>query len=367
MARFNHGRFQIARERSGILKKELAATCGVAPQTISNWESGFTEPTEQVVTKIGAVTGFSDRFFSKGEIEPLSEGGVSFRSRSRIPARSKHAALAAGALARELSLWIEERFELPQVDLPSFDGQSPELVSEVIRAEWMLGNKPIPNMIQLLESRGAIVFSLADDVKELDAFSFWSEGRPIVLLNTMKSCERSRIDSAHELFHLMCHKEETGKKEEEDATGFAGALLLPKDDLYKNFRAVRSMDELMQAKHRWRVSLSALVVRLHELGIIKDWQYRTFFMELSKRGYRTREPKPLTLREDSAILSKVFSSLRKRGIKPRQVAQDLGWDRRHLDGLIFGLGATFLPLHGDRQSGTTKRVASPLYLVDEKD
>src|SRR2546422_621123 len=82
--------------------------------------------------------------------------------------------VTAGMLARELAAWIEHRFELPEVRLPDLQGQRPDLVSRVLRAEWLLGNKPIPNVIRLLESRGVLVLSLAQDVHALDAFSFWS-------------------------------------------------------------------------------------------------------------------------------------------------------------------------------------------------
>jgi Zn-dependent peptidase ImmA (M78 family) len=216
-----------------------------------------------------------------------------------------------------------------------------------------LGEKPIPNMIHLLESRGALVLSLAQEVHELDAFSFWSNGRPIVFLNTMKSAERSRMDAAHELLHLLCHREETGKEEEKDANRFAGELLMPRNDLRMQIPRVRGLAELVHVKHRWGVALSALVYRLHELKIASDWQYRTLFVELSKRGYRTLEPNPLPAREGSALLPQVFGALAERGIRPLQIARELAWNRCDLDELIFGLGAALVPVPGDGQHGRT--------------
>ena len=123
-------------------------------------------------------------------------------------------------------------------------------------------------MIHLLESRGALVFSLTQDCHELDAFSFWSGKRPIVLLNTMKSAERSRMDAAHELMHLLCHREGTSRREEEEANSFAGAFLMPKGDVYKRIRKVYNLHQLIDSKQRWGVALSALVYRLRELELI---------------------------------------------------------------------------------------------------
>jgi Zn-dependent peptidase ImmA (M78 family) len=292
---------------------------------------------------------FDVSFFYRLEVDRLPEGAASFRARTKLPARQKRAALAAGELARELAAWIESRFELPPVRLPDLEGQPPELSAQVIRAEWLLGEKPIPNMIHLLESRGVLVFSLAQDCHELDAFSFWSGARPIVLLNTMKSAERSRIDAAHELFHLVAHKEETGKSEEEDADAFAGAFLMPKNDLRQRIPRVLGLNQLIEEKARLGVSLAALVYRLHKCYLCTEWQYRTLFIELSKRGYRTAEPNSIP-REGSALLSKVFEALRTQGITPRRIASELGLSLGQLQELLLGLGAAFLSFEGGGNS-----------------
>jgi Zn-dependent peptidase ImmA (M78 family)/DNA-binding XRE family transcriptional regulator len=349
MSAFNPVRLVLARERRGLFGKELAARCGVTAQTVSNWESGTTVPSAEAVCRVASDLEFPEGFFYRPDFDRLPEGAASFRARTKLPARQKRAALAAGDLVRELAMWIESRFELPPVRLPDLQGQPPELAAQVVRAEWLLGDKPIPNMIHLLESRGVLVFSLAQDCHELDAFSFWSGGRPIVLLNTMKTPERSRIDAAHELFHLLAHKEETGKQEEEDADSFAGALLMPANDLRRYIPHVLGLNQLIQEKNRWGVSLSALVYRLHRVVLIKDWQYRSLFMELSKRGYRTSEPLSIA-RENSALLSKVFDALRAQGITPRRLALDLCLSLEQLQEFLHGLGAAFLAFEGGGNS-----------------
>ncbi|WP_261371520.1 ImmA/IrrE family metallo-endopeptidase [Yersinia frederiksenii] len=61
-------------------------------------------------------------------------------------------------------------------------------------------------MVHLIEPKGVKVFSLAENCVEVDAFSFWTNGKLFVLLNTMKTPERSRFDAAHELRHLVLHQ-----------------------------------------------------------------------------------------------------------------------------------------------------------------
>ena len=247
---FNGTRLEVARSRQGLLKKELAIRCGVSVQTVSNWERGMTQPSDDDTARLAAETGYEPDWFFKGDIEIPPEGAVTFRARTRLSARKKHSARAAAAMAAELADWLESRYELPAVDLPDLTSHphDPSLVARVVRQDWALGDKPIPNMIHLLESRGVLVFSLAQDVRELDAFSFWHNGRPIVLLNTMKSAERSRMDAAHELLHLACHRDKTDKKEEAEADSFAGTFLMPKVDVFLHIPRFVSVEPSDRAK-----------------------------------------------------------------------------------------------------------------------
>jgi len=50
------------------------------------------------------------------------------------------------------------------------------------------------------------VCSLAEQCREVDAFSLWRHGSPFVFLNTQKTPEHSRFDVAHELGHLVLHR-----------------------------------------------------------------------------------------------------------------------------------------------------------------
>ena len=80
----------------------------------------------------------------------------------------------------------------------------PETAAEVVRAEWNLGEQPIPNLVPLLEVHRVRVFSLTQECREVDAFSLWLR-QPFVFLNTQKSAEHSRFDAALELSHLVMH------------------------------------------------------------------------------------------------------------------------------------------------------------------
>jgi len=146
-------------------------------------------------------------WFSGSELHQPSSQTASFRSQARMAASTRDAALASGALAFLLNDWLEERFSLPSPDLPDLREEEPEAAAITLRQHWGLGERPIKNMVHLLESKGVRVFSMAEDTTEVDAFSLWRETTPFVFLNTMKSAERSRFDAAHELGHLVLHRQ----------------------------------------------------------------------------------------------------------------------------------------------------------------
>ncbi|OKS39963.1 XRE family transcriptional regulator, partial [Pseudomonas aeruginosa] len=247
---FNPQRFALARRRRGMKKRELATHIGVTERSVSGYESGTQEPEPGTLAKIAKTLRFPEAFFFGDDPEVPTPDVASFRSLSKMTAGLRDSALGAGAIALLLNDWIEQRFDLPEPDLPdlgseraaltnfealdklelSSSAQAPEAAAEMLRAHWGLGEQPVKNMIALLESKGVRVYSLAIDAKEVDAFSMWSGGRPFMFLNTFKSAERCRFDAAHELGHLVMHQHAhpQGPDLEREANAFASAFLMPR-------------------------------------------------------------------------------------------------------------------------------------------
>ena len=97
-----------------------------------------------------------------------------------------------------------------------------------------------------------------------------------------------------------------------------------------------SVRSLIELKPKWNVSVAALNVRLHALGLTSDWKYRNLCIEISRRGYRTSEPHG-SRHESSQVLQKVFQQLRDDGIGKADVARELLIYTDELDSLVFGL------------------------------
>jgi Zn-dependent peptidase ImmA (M78 family)/DNA-binding XRE family transcriptional regulator len=333
----NASRFRLARARRGLTKVELARRADMSTRALFDIESGLTKPTDETISTLADRLRFPERFFFRGDVITPTPEAASFRSLRSMSATVRDSALAAGAIAFELSEWIERRFELTKSALPDLQGFEPEAAAHALRAHWKIGERPISNMIHFLESIGVRVFSLVED-RRVDAFSLWHGETPFVFLNTMKSAEHSRMDAAHELGHLVLHRHGVpwGRDIEREAQLFAAAFLMPRATMLTMPKiSMPTLQHLVQLKKPWGVSAAALAHRLHKLNLLTDWGYRGLCIELAKFG-RTREPDGAA-RESSDVMAKVFGEMASPGESKGDAARDLDLYQTDLEALIFGL------------------------------
>ncbi len=355
---FNQARLTLARKRRGLTKKALADAVEVSAISLTAYEAGTQIPRPQKIKRLADHLGFPVDFFSKPDLDELPPDGISFRAFTTMTARERDQATSAGQFAINLAQWINSKFKLPEINVPLLRGLEPEVAAQAVRSDWGMGQESIRNVIHLLEANGIRVFSLAEECRRLDAFSLWindsqtNDNIPYVFLNTMKSVEHSRMDAAHELGHLVLHWRndipKSGRDIELEANTFASAFLMPPDSIKANIPNHTILDELIKRKRIWGASLAALTYWIHKQKMISDWQYHTLFAELSRKGYRTKEPDPIKDRETSKVLTKVFSALRKDGISNADVARELSLPIEELNKLIFGLAITGLGGNGEK-------------------
>lgn len=347
-------RLTLARKRRGMTKIALAEATGLSLRILNAYEQGEKNPSDNALKILAEVLHFPVGFFSESEVEAPQPDQASFRALKSLKASERDAALAAGALAVELSKWIERRFELPEPSVPSLRGFAPEEAAEALRAEWGLGQRPINNMVHLLEAHGVRVLSLPADSTSVDAFSLRDGETPFVFLTTEKSGERGRMDAAHELGHLTLHQHmpPAGRAAELEADRFAAAFLMPRGSIIASAPRTPTLPALIRLKENWMVSVAALVHRLHSLQLISDWHYRNLCIELSAQGFRKNEPNGIP-RETSQVLNKVFAALREEGILRAVIARELHIDADELESLIFGLVISSVP-GGRAKSGQSR-------------
>lgn len=360
---FNPSRLTLARRRRGLTQTGLAEALGVSVRMVAAYEAGEKAPSDEKRADLARLLDFPQDFFEGDNLEDIQQEQVSFRALSSMLARQRDAALSAGSLALELSRWIDQRFELPQANLPDLRHFDPEAAAMALRAEWGIGERPIKNMVHLLEAYGVRVFSLTEYHREVDAFSFWKAQTPFVFLNTIKTPEHGRFDAAHELGHLVLHRHGApgGREAEYQANAFAAAFLMPQASVIAHAPRSPRLDDILGLRAIWGVSAAALVRRLHDVKMLSDWSYRMLSIEIGKRGLRTSEDTG-SQRETSQVLQKIFAQLRAEGVTKADVARELRLHVTELDALVFGL-VMMTAIAGGRSGESVPQKRAPLRLV----
>jgi Zn-dependent peptidase ImmA (M78 family)/DNA-binding XRE family transcriptional regulator len=337
---FNPRRLSLARKRRRLTAKALAEKAGLAVDTISRLENGSNTPDDATIAKLLRVLNFPRQFFFDQDPQEIDTGAVSFRSFSKMSARERDAAISAGALGLQLNAWIEERFSLPAPKLLDLSYETdPEMAAYSVRQSWSIGERPIGNLMGLFETKGVRIFSLSENTASVNAFSFWRDDKPFVFLNNFKTAESSIFDAAHELAHLVMHKHGDPKETrsaEREANAFASAFLMPGKDVRATVSRRITIDTVLRAKKRWRVSAMAMAFRLNSLKLLSDWQYKSICIELGKRGYRASEPGGID-RETSIIWRKVLTQLWSEKITKNDIANHLHLPSDEIEGLIWNL------------------------------
>ena len=345
MPSFNKSRLTLARKFRKLTKRALAQRVGVTDRSITAYESGENIPGDDKARTLSNVLAFPLSFFYADDISEIPTEIVSFRALSRTTAMDREKTIVEGQFAKVITEWLDSNFSLPEVDLPDLlsevDNRKylPEAAAESLRSYWGLGQLPVPNLLNLLESKGIMIFSLSSDHDGTDGFSFWDGGRPYILYDPTKTAERSRFDLAHELGHLILHRDKPvailSKDKERDANQFASAFLMPLKGLLSRYPRETTLQTLIDHKQYWNVSVAALNYRLHKIGKTSDWVFRTICTQISTYG-RTREPYSLPP-ETPLIIAKALKVLKAEGKTIEDISDELHLNENDINSLLFGM------------------------------
>jgi Zn-dependent peptidase ImmA (M78 family)/transcriptional regulator with XRE-family HTH domain len=340
----NPTRLRRARELHGWTQTELAERShgAISSAAISQLESGKTRPSAPSLIAIATATGHPLGFFARhqGDEDP----SAFFRSLRSAPKREQRRALAWAHLLHDLAVVIEEHLRLPVLDVPrhdlhDLDDDAPAVLAGEVRRTWGLGDGPIPNVVAELERHGAVVAALPLGRHDLDAFSVWFPDRPVVILGKDKRVSaRTRFDAAHELGHLVMHRDEDAgtRRAEKQAHQFASALLMPAETIASQLPATADWRALLRLKLEWGVSLQALLMRARTLGIMAEFRYVNAIKQMSARGWRITEPgdDQLGTPENPRLLELAVGRLEEEGLDFRDLAVEAGLPLQQLLELV---------------------------------
>jgi Zn-dependent peptidase ImmA (M78 family)/transcriptional regulator with XRE-family HTH domain len=358
--RFYGARLKEARLARALTATALAERADISIPSISQYESQGRQPRPPVVSALAQALGVPESFFFR---PPLPESASPRRFRS-LAATTKMARLSVEQRLRwlqEVIGYLEQYVDLPQVSVPDvgspaqpeeLDMREIEEIAAQVRCAWGLGVGPAPNLVGLIESRGICVARFSFQAREIDGVSTFQGGRPLIALNTeAASAVRSRFDVAHELGHLIMHKQapanppaDLHKVLERQAHRFAGAFLLPAATFCSELYSLHP-EALLALKARWRCSMSLMIRRAFDLQVITEDQYSRASRQLSAKGYRRVEPLDDELEpEQPTMLAKAVKLLVEHGVQSiPEITHSLGFSLSDLRMLVNSPPGLFTP------------------------
>lgn len=297
---FDRGRLRIARELVGLSQTQLATAVGLTPAAISQFESGAARPSPATLADLSSALQMPAEFFEQ-ELVDTHEGF--FRSLRRTAVVDRRRARAIAHVAHDIAqsaatLAAFPSTSIPQLSVGGLDASTVEIeeIAAEVRRIWDLPAGPIADMVGVLETHGVTVIRLPLDSSDVDAFSLPFPDHPVVVLGSDKNDRaRSRFDAAHELGHLVIHRDQIwGVPEiEKQAHAFAAAFLMPAPEIRDQLPTTVDWPQLFSLKQHWQVSLAALLMRARTLGRMSERTYLTAIKAASARGWRRTEPVPL--------------------------------------------------------------------------
>lgn len=304
---FIGARLSEVRDARDLTQDEVAARIGKSSPTISKWEHGKQGPEPEAVHRLAAALDVYPTYFQ----QPVPDHGqtaIFFRSLSNAAARARTRERARVRWLQHTSLALQATLDFPPINLPqavkgdAYRRLGPsdlEGIAASLRTMWNLGEGPIPSMVLVAENAGAVVGVGDVGSMKIDGQGTWStaDGRPYILLaRDKRTAFRRQMDVAHEIAHLILHREVTEDHLardfdliEDQAKYLACALLLP----HRSFAAEvfsLSLDGFLALKQRWMVSVGAMIMRSHHLEMLSDEAAKRLWKYRATRGWHRREP-----------------------------------------------------------------------------
>ncbi len=294
-------RLKRARMAAGFSMQALGDLANVSANMIKKYEHNSSMPSSGVLLKLAEALNVRTEFFFRPaklalpEVKYRKKATTSIKQIKKIEADVLDQAERWHELAQ---LWPNS--PVPQfnfnADLPPVNTmQDIELVAEAVRAHWQLGLNPIPNLIDLLESKGVLVIvTHADEAQAFDGLQAHIAEQPVIVVSAHWPGCRQRFTLAHELGHLLLHNLlPEGMDEEKACNRFASAFLLPQAGAFEHLGKSRKNiepRELYILKHEYGLSMQACLYRAADLAIIGESKRLSLFKFFTIKGWRKKEP-----------------------------------------------------------------------------
>lgn len=326
MRKVNPEMIVVGRESREMTQEHLARLLMISQATLSKYETGALLVGDEHLTALSKVLAYPEEFFyQEDQVRWVGSGCVYNRKRQSLTATEYKRLLARINILR-LSLWrmlqtveIGAENHFIRMDVAEFG--TPERIAMLTRDQWNLPPGPITNLTRAIEAAGGLVLKCDFGTSKLDAFAQWPSGMPpLFFINRSAPPDRYRYTLAHEIGHIVMHGTPTANMERE-ADEFAAELLMPRRHIRAHLGRPFTLQKAAELKVHWKVAMSALIRRAHDLGTISSSYYRALMTQMSKHGYRVNEPVAIEPEEPSIIQAMIDVHLNDHGYTVQELSK----------------------------------------------
>lgn len=360
--KFYGNKLKFARLYRGLSMEELGEKIGKSKQIISQYESEDDElkPSFDIVANISEKLKFPISFFYTENKDNTEDINTYFRALLSSNKKDKIAQSKKATVVIEIYKFLEKYIEFPKLNLPNISKKDLEdgnyyNIAKYVRNFWNLGDKPINNILNVLEANGFILSSFNTNTYDIDAFTHYIsiEGEKyfcVVLGNEKKSFARRQFSTAHELAHVLLHgtnidmntvSREEFREIEKEADKFAAEFLLPADSFKKDLIYPTNLKFYEELKKKWKVSIVAMLMRAADLEVITKNQLQYLIKQAYAKGYRNIEPldDTLTIYEPTLIKLALNMLLDNNQFTPKELMNELskkgiGLDSEEIEDIV---------------------------------
>lgn len=299
-------------------RTRLAVSVGATPAQLSKIESGMQRFPLELAVAMGEKHGVPLDFFTQND--PVHETAVpTFRKKARASALDqKRVIRLAREAARVFTRASTQTAYRPFVctDDPDLLDDVEQVALEVRRAAGIEDNAPVPNVTRALERQGiAVINGLDPDGEQTQDLSGISlptrqDQRPLVALIAEMPGAVARFTLAHEAAHHIWDQDlaspitSTKDHRELRAHRFAGALLLPKQEVLTRISEGTTLRGYLPVKADYGLSVGAIIMRARDVGAISPSRARSLQIQLSSLGWRDPDVEPVPVASERPLLLK---------------------------------------------------------------
>jgi len=332
-------RLHRARKAAGLSMSALASQVGVSANAIKKYEHGENMPSSGKLLKMAKALGVRTEYFFRPVKVEIS--GIEYRKRASTPQKTLDR--INGDVWEQAERWAELIDLYPDTDTPvpafmlpstlpkQINGyEQLENIAKEMRQAWQLGQNPIPDLVDTLESKGIMVITTKVEVNaKFDGLAGNMGNTPLIVISHHQPGDRQRFTLSHELGHLVVHGRLDPKLDEEKACNrFAGAFLFPNDAVKQhlgNRRNAIELQELYMLKHEFGLSMAGILHRALHCDIINDYRYKSYAIGFSKKHWKTTEPGTPYPKEETYLFKQlVYRALAEEYIGESKASELLG-------------------------------------------